>query len=134
MKKLVKSKKGFTLIELVIVIAILAILALILIPSVSGYISSANKSKDDADLRNIYTSAVLAVAQDETNAYQVTIDKANLSSASDAEKGTLIIYINSKTNDVLAVSYKGVVYDGSQIDIDAPTTTDTITVEKIEKP
>lgn len=59
--KLVKknNKKGFTLIELVVVIAIIAVLALILIPSISGYVSRANAEKDRANARNIYTAAVL---------------------------------------------------------------------------
>lgn len=42
MKKL--NKKGFTIIELVIVIAVIAILAAVLIPTFSSVISNANKS------------------------------------------------------------------------------------------
>ena len=53
MKKL--NKKGFTLIELIVVIAILAILAAILIPAVTGYISKATNAKDDANCRSLYS-------------------------------------------------------------------------------
>lgn len=60
-----KKEKGFTLIELVVVIAILAILALILIPSLSGYKTKADKSKDEANARNIYTAATLLLDEDE---------------------------------------------------------------------
>lgn len=56
-----KKEKGFTLIELVVVIAILAILALILIPSLSGYKTKADRSKDEANARNIYTAATLVL-------------------------------------------------------------------------
>lgn len=46
LQKLRKHKKhGFTLVEVVIVLVILAILAAVLIPSLSGYIDRANKSK-----------------------------------------------------------------------------------------
>lgn len=63
MKKLL-NKKGFTLIELIVVIAILAILALILIPSLLNYIDSANKAKDEANARSIYTAVMLKVSTD----------------------------------------------------------------------
>ena len=38
------NKKGFTIVELVIVIAVIAILAAVLIPTFSGVIEKANKS------------------------------------------------------------------------------------------
>lgn len=58
MKKIL-TKKGFTLIELIVVIAILAILAAILIPSITNYINEANKAKDLANARSVYSAVVL---------------------------------------------------------------------------
>ncbi|MGL4572206.1 MAG: type II secretion system protein [Clostridium sp.] len=40
-----KKKKGFTLIELVAVVAIIGILAALLVPKISGYINDAKKTK-----------------------------------------------------------------------------------------
>lgn len=49
-----KNKKaGFTLIELIVVIAVLAILSLILVPSVSRAINEARMSADKATLRSL---------------------------------------------------------------------------------
>lgn len=53
MKNLIKKDKGFTLMELMIVMAILAVLATILIPVVTGYIEKANISTDTANLRSL---------------------------------------------------------------------------------
>ncbi|AAK78965.1 prepilin-type N-terminal cleavage/methylation domain-containing protein [Clostridium acetobutylicum] len=47
------NNKGFTLIELIIVIAILAILAAILVPSISAYKIKAEKSNIQASARTL---------------------------------------------------------------------------------
>ena len=44
MKKISKSKKGFTLVEMVLVIAIICILAAVLVLSVTDYINRAKKA------------------------------------------------------------------------------------------
>ncbi len=51
-KKLIKNRKGFTLTELIVVVAILGVLAAVVTPSVMGYLSDA---KDNADKANLTT-------------------------------------------------------------------------------
>ena len=47
-----KNKKGFTIVELVIVIAVIGILAAVLIPTFTGVIANAKKSGAQEEARN----------------------------------------------------------------------------------
>ena len=58
MKKLT-NKKGFTLMEMIIVIAIIVILAAISIPTLTANLDSANKAADEANLRSAKSAAVV---------------------------------------------------------------------------
>ena len=49
------NKKGFTIVELVIVIAVIAILSAVLIPTFSGITEKAQKSAAQQVARNVYT-------------------------------------------------------------------------------
>lgn len=49
------NKKGFTLVEIIVVLVILAILAAIAVPSVLGYVEEAKKEKYIVEAKSIYT-------------------------------------------------------------------------------
>ena len=68
-----KKKKGFTLIELMAVIAIIAILAAVLVPTVTGYINRAKKT------------AVITQARAVVNAI-ATYDQSAVTDIADTEK------------------------------------------------
>ena len=53
MKKM--NKKGFTIVELVIVIAVIAVLAAVMIPTFSGVLGDAKDSAATSGARNAYT-------------------------------------------------------------------------------
>ncbi len=66
MKKLAKKAEGFTLVELIVVIAILGILAGIAVPAYSGYLKKANKAADETTLAAVKTAAMANAAKEGT--------------------------------------------------------------------
>lgn len=65
MFKKLKNKKGFTLVELIVVLVILAILAALLVPALTGYIDKANKEKVVSETRMV----VMAAQTEASSAY-----------------------------------------------------------------
>ena len=52
------NKKGFTIVELVIVIAVIAILSAVLIPTFGGIVEKAQKSAAEQEVKNAYTATI----------------------------------------------------------------------------
>jgi len=63
-----KSKKGFTLMEMLIVVAIIAILIAIAIPAFSSSLKKAKKSADEANLRSAYAEATVNMMENNATA------------------------------------------------------------------
>lgn len=72
MKKLT-NKKGFTLMEMLIVVAIIAILVAILIPTIGSSLTSAKEAADVANIRAAYAQYQTAKIQGDTTVSVPTI-------------------------------------------------------------
>ena len=68
-----KKLRGFTLIELIVVLAIVAALAAILIPTMIGYTRQARAQTAIANAKNVYSGAALALLDMHTNDEEVML-------------------------------------------------------------
>ena len=136
MKKTVKtSKKGFTLVELIVVLVILAILAAMLVPALTGYIKRARQEKDYQFAATVLTAAqsaatyqysktksrVSTITQDTSCGGQSNMTVAELVGANSKVTWTCTFSVNSnfviKTGTVTinSVDYK---WDGATWTVD----------------
>ena len=85
------NRKGFTTVELVIVIAVIAILATVLIPTFSNLITSANKTAALQDANSIYKSYCVAqpVTFGTKTVYVKVTDSEGVTQYFKGEKGQL---------------------------------------------
>ncbi len=96
-----KANKGFTLIELAVVLAIIAVLAAILTPLVTSYIDQARTTRASADVRAIAQSYQLHVR--DTGEYPIFTDAAAAATGTTADKE----YFASQTADEPALATGG---------------------------
>ena len=65
MKKTTRSRmddKGFTLVEMIVVLVIIAVLASAIVPSLTGYINRANKEKAVSETRSLVMAAQTVIS------------------------------------------------------------------------
>ena len=75
--KLLGRQKGFTLVELLVVVAILGVLAAIVIPNVASFMGTGTSAARQEELRTMQTAVTAYMAENETNSLPGAIAKTN---------------------------------------------------------
>ena len=112
--------KGFTLVELIVVMVILAILAALLIPGLTKYIDKANEQSAIVEARNIAVAAQTTCSE----------HYGKVKKAADKTDAKLVAYLNDKTTG------QAQIVELSEIAIDGTTVTlkiETVTSGKVVK-
>lgn len=73
-KDLKKNKKGFTLVEIIVVLLIIGILLAITIPSIMGYVGKAKEAQIQADARTGFVAAQTITAREVSTGDSATVD------------------------------------------------------------
>ena len=142
MKKM--NKKGFTLIEMLAVIAIIAVLVAIIVPAVGSSTTKAKAATDAANLRSVLSAATIEYASnglddDDKLALDVTVSPAK---SVDADNIVVVLsgselkayYTDGTTNyydiDSFAVVAEGKDAEGNEV-TEVSASSDTINADDI---
>ncbi len=107
-----KKVKGFTLVELIVVLVILAILAATLIPALTGYIDKANEKSAISECRSCVMAAqTLATEEYAMGNKPATLDSAKILALADItgdKASATVTLVNGKVTKLVYKSQKGI--------------------------
>lgn len=106
--KPIKNKKGFTLTELIVVVAILGVLAAVATPSIIGYINEAKVNADEANattLENCYKRLLAkgTISATDTKGVIITAIETEINPIPTCQQADKVFALNPSTGDVKVV-------------------------------
>lgn len=127
-RKFLKGDAGFSLVELIIVIAIMAALIAILAPQYMKYVDKSRKTADSSTADEIFT-ACKTTATDEliTSNFSVTWDGATLTYTGDSDADDLIQSALGLSGTALVAKFKGTISTSYTVTYTAATPSIAVT-------
>lgn len=120
-KQMKKNNKGFTLVELIVVIAILGVLAAVLVPQYVQYVDKARVATDEAAISEIAHAMEISAAEedvyDEIKGGGVVISVTDTSITVSTGTAPKLLAAVTATVPASSVDFKSAAYDGKTVTI-----------------
>ena len=115
------NRKGFTLIEMLVVIAIIAVLVAVVVPTVSNATKKAQAAADAANLRIVLGTLNVQVVNGEKTVDEIIADSLHTTSKLDADAVLSVVYETPGFIDVYYVNQSTGTYYGLEYLSDVAT-------------
>jgi prepilin-type N-terminal cleavage/methylation domain-containing protein len=129
LKNKLHKSEGFTLVELIVVIAIMVILIALLVPNVIGYISQAQDTANLSSAKAVYNAANTACTNNKskTGAYPTASELAELLNGSADDPTSKLVTISKGTSAGIVYEDLSGYVEAVWVSSDAELSTDTET-------
>lgn len=128
------KNSGFTLVEMLLVVAIIAVLIAVSIPVVTGQLEKAREATDAANLRVAYATASIKVLESEgsVSAGPVAMTQATAGFETDVKNSTIGgTALSSLTDAKSGVSYYVTIGADGSVEFEKGTATGSVTIDPV---
>lgn len=123
-KQKTTTNKGFSLVELIVVIAIMAVLVAVLAPAMLRYVENSRKSTDAQTVAGVVNTVEAAIIDEalEADTYVIHIDENGCNVTNDADNGEIAAALTAAYNNLGDVELKSSTWRDGGVDISVTVT------------